>query len=128
LAALKKGLTDLGYIEGKTLKIEYRYAKLDHEYDAVMAELVSRKVTIIFAGNAPAAVAAGKAPRTIPVVLGAVNAPAGLGAVDSLETNQRPFLHTGNGGLYSRTPNAALQRSATANNHFSSHAIWLLMS
>jgi putative tryptophan/tyrosine transport system substrate-binding protein len=94
MAALKKGLTDLGYIEGKTLKIEYRYAKLDHEYDAVMAELVSRKVTIIFAGNAPAAVAAGKATRTIPVVLGAVNDPVGLGLADRLERPGRNVTGT----------------------------------
>jgi putative tryptophan/tyrosine transport system substrate-binding protein len=94
MAALKKGLTDLGHIEGKTLVIEYRYAKLDHEYDAVMAELVSRKVTIIFAGNAPAAVAAGKATRTIPVVLGAVNDPVGLGVVDSLDRPGRNVTGT----------------------------------
>lgn len=94
LAAIKKGLTDLGYIEGKTLKIEYRYAKLDREYDAVMAELVSRKVTIIFAGNAPAAVAAGKATRTIPVVLGAVNDPVGLGVADSLDRPGRNVTGT----------------------------------
>jgi putative ABC transport system substrate-binding protein len=94
VAALKKGLIDLGHIEGKTLVIEYRYAKLDHEYDAVMVELVSRKVTIIFAGNAPAAVAAGKATRTIPVVLGAVNDPVGLGVVDSLERPGRNVTGT----------------------------------
>ena len=94
IAALKKGLTDLGYIEGKTLKIEYRYAKLDHEYDAVMAELVSRKVAVIFAGNAPAAVAAAKATRTIPVVLGAVNDPVGLGLADSLERPGRNVTGT----------------------------------
>ncbi len=94
LTALKKGLTDLGYIEGKTLKIEYRYAKLDHEYEAVMAELVARKVTIIFADNAPAAVAAGKATRTIPVVLGAVNDPVGLGVADSLERPGRNVTGT----------------------------------
>ncbi len=94
LAALKKGLTDLGYIEGQTLRIEYRHARLDHEYDAVMAELVSRKVTIIFAGNAPAAVAAGRATRTVPVVLGAVNDPVGLGVVDSLERPGRNVTGT----------------------------------
>ena len=45
LAAFKKGLSDLGYVEGTNLKIEYRYAKLDRKYDAVMVELVSRKLT-----------------------------------------------------------------------------------
>jgi len=85
MAAFKKGLTDLGYVEGTTLKIEYRYAKLDREYDALMAELVSRKVDVIVAGNAPAAPAAAKATRTIPIVLAAVNDPVGLGVADSLE-------------------------------------------
>ena len=94
MAALKKGLTDLGYIEGQTLKIEYRYAKLDHEYDAVMAELISRKVTIILAGNAPAAAAAARATRTVPVVLGAVNDPVGLGVADSLERPGRNVTGT----------------------------------
>jgi putative tryptophan/tyrosine transport system substrate-binding protein len=94
MAALKKGLTDLGYIEGQTLKIEYRYAKLDHEYDAVMAELLSRKVTIILAGNAPAAAAAARATRTVPVVLGAVNDPVGLGVADSLERPGRNVTGT----------------------------------
>ena len=85
MAAFKKGLADLGYIEGKNLKIEYRYAKLDREYDSVMAELVSRRVDLIVAGNAPAAPAAAKATRTIPIVLAAVNDPVGLGVADSLE-------------------------------------------
>jgi hypothetical protein len=48
----------------------------------VIAELVSRKVAIIIAGNAPAAVAAGKATRAIPIVLAAVNDPMGLGVAD----------------------------------------------
>jgi len=94
MAAFKKGLADLGYVEGKNLKIEYRYAKLDREYDAVMAELVSMKVDLILAGNALAAVAAGKATRTIPIVLAAVNDPVGLGVVDSLEHTGRNVTGT----------------------------------
>lgn len=94
IAAFKKGLTDLGYIEGKNLKIEYRYAKLDQEYHPIMAELVSRKVDIILAGNAPAAVAAGKATRTIPIVLAAVNDPVGLGVADSIEHTGRNVTGT----------------------------------
>lgn len=94
LAAFKKGLTDLGYVEGKSIKIEYRYAKLDQEYDAVMAELVSRKVDIIVAGNASAAPAAAKATRTIPIVLAAVNDPVELGVADSLEHTGRNVTGT----------------------------------
>src|SRR5439155_11089160 len=78
LAAFKKGLTDLGYVEGTNLKIEYRYARLDHEYDAVIAELISRKVNVIVAGNAAAATAAATATRTSPIVLAAVNDPVGM--------------------------------------------------
>lgn len=94
VAAFKKGLTDLGYIEGSNLKIEYRYARLDREYDAVMAELVSRKVDIIVAGNAAAAPAAAKATRTIPIVLAAVNDPVGLGVADNLERPGRNVTGT----------------------------------
>ena len=97
LAAFKKGLTDLGYVEGTNLKIEYRYAKLDHEYDAVMAELVSRKVNVIVAANAAAAPAAAKATHTIPIVLAGVNDPVGLGVVDSL---QRPGRNVSGTTIY----------------------------
>lgn len=97
LAAFKKGLADLGYAEGTNLRIEYRYAKLDREYDAVIAELVSRKVNVIVAGNAAAAPAAAKATRTIPIVLAAVNDPVGLGVADSL---QRPGRNVSGTTIY----------------------------
>jgi putative ABC transport system substrate-binding protein len=97
LAAFKKGLADLGYVEGTNLKIEYRYAKLDREYDDVMAELVSRKVNVIVAGNAAAAPAAAKATRTIPIVLAGVNDPVGLGVADSL---QRPGRNVSGTSIY----------------------------
>jgi putative ABC transport system substrate-binding protein len=82
---LKQGLTELGYVEGKTIRIEYREAVLDAEYHGVMAELVGRKVDIILAANVAAAVAAAKATTTIPIVLLAVNDPVGVGVVKSLE-------------------------------------------
>jgi putative ABC transport system substrate-binding protein len=97
LAAFKKGLADLGYVEGTNLKIEYRSAKLDREYDAVMAELISRKVNVIVAANAAAASAAAKATRTIPIVLAAVNDPVGLGVADSL---QRPGRNVSGTTIY----------------------------
>jgi len=85
IAEFKKGLAELGYTEGENFKIEYCYAKLDDEYHSIMTDLISRKIDIILAGNAPAAVAAGKATRSIPIVLAAVNDPVGLGVVKSLE-------------------------------------------
>jgi putative ABC transport system substrate-binding protein len=85
LAIFKKGLADLGYIEGKSVAIEYRAAKLDSDYSRLIAELIERRVSIIVAANAPAAVAARKATDTIPIVLAAVNDPVGLGLVKSLD-------------------------------------------
>jgi putative tryptophan/tyrosine transport system substrate-binding protein len=85
LEALKLGLTELGYVEGKNLRIEYREAVLDAEYHAVMAELVTLKVDMILAANVAATVAAAKATNSIPVVMLAVFDPVGIGAVKSLE-------------------------------------------
>src|SRR5215204_6270993 len=85
LEVFKQGLTELGYVEGKSIRIEYREAVLDAEYHGVVADLISRNVNIILAANVAAAVAAAKATKTIPVVLLAVNDPVGTGLVKSLE-------------------------------------------
>ena len=85
LEVFKRGLTELGYIEGKNIRIDYREAVLDGEYNSVMAELVGRKVSIILAPNVAAAVAAAKATTSIPIVILAVNDPVRLGLVKSLE-------------------------------------------
>jgi putative ABC transport system substrate-binding protein len=85
LTIFNKGLMDLGYVEGKNIRIEYRDAVLDAEYNDVMADLANRKVNIIVAANVAAAVAAAKATNTIPVVMLAVNDPVGVGVVRSLE-------------------------------------------
>ncbi len=85
LEVFKQGLTELGYVEGKNIRIEYREAVLDAEYHAVMAELVNQKVDIILAANVAATVAAAKATNSIPVVMMAVFDPVGVGVVKSLE-------------------------------------------
>jgi putative ABC transport system substrate-binding protein len=85
LEVFKKGLAELGYIEGKNLRIEYREAMLDAEYNGVMADLVDRKVDIILAANVAATRAAAKATKTIPIVMMAVFDPVGIGVVKSLE-------------------------------------------
>jgi putative ABC transport system substrate-binding protein len=85
LAIFKEGLAALGYLEGKTIVIEYRAGKLDSDYPRLVTELIDRHIDIIVASNAPAAVAASKATRTIPIVLAAVNDPVGLGLVRSLD-------------------------------------------
>ena len=85
LVVFKKGLQDLGYVEGKNIRMEYREAVLDAEYHGVVAELVERKVDMILVANVAAAVAAAKATRSIPVVMLTVNDPVGVGVVKSLE-------------------------------------------
>jgi len=85
LEVFKQGLIELGYVEGKNIRIEYREAVLDDEYRGVMAELVAGKIDIILAANVAAAVAAAKSTSTVPIVMLAVNDPVGLGLVKSLE-------------------------------------------
>jgi putative tryptophan/tyrosine transport system substrate-binding protein len=85
LEVFKQGLSELGYGEGKNIRIEYREAVFDAEYYGVMADLVSRNVDLILAANVAATVAAAKATRTIPIVMLAVFDPVGIGVVKSLE-------------------------------------------
>jgi putative ABC transport system substrate-binding protein len=85
LEVFKQGLAELGYIEGKNLRIEYREAVLDADYHAVIADFINRKVDIIIAANVAATVAAAKATATMPIVMLAVFDPVGIGVVKSLE-------------------------------------------
>ena len=85
LEVFKQGLAELGYIEGKNVRIEYREAVLDAEYHGVMADLVDRKVDMILAANVAATRTAAEATKTIPIVMLAVFDPVGIGVVKSLE-------------------------------------------
>jgi ABC-type uncharacterized transport system substrate-binding protein len=80
------GLRDLGYVEGKSIVIEYRWA--EGKYDRlpnVVAELIALKVDVIVtAGGTPSALAAKHATTTIPIVVTGVGDAVGTGLVASL--------------------------------------------
>jgi putative ABC transport system substrate-binding protein len=83
--AFLQGLRDLGYVEGRNLVIEYRYAEGKPErFPALAAELVALKVDVIVAQNTLVALAAKQATRTLPIVFAAAADPVTSGLVTSL--------------------------------------------
>src|SRR5438445_2441033 len=85
MEAFQKGLQELGYVEGKNIFIEYRYAegKLDR-LPALAAELVRLKVDVIITGGPAATRPAKEATVTIPIVMTQDTDPVGNGFVASL--------------------------------------------
>ena len=85
ISPLLKGLNGLGYIDGKNLAIEYRYAEGKFERLADLAvELVQLKPDVIFAYGGDVAPFAKKATTTIPIVVMVSNDPVQSGLVASL--------------------------------------------
>ena len=69
LAALRNGLRDLGYTEGKNLKIEYRFGDGNPErFTQLLSELVGLKPAVIVVGSNAAVMAAVRATQTIPLI------------------------------------------------------------
>src|SRR6185295_19912287 len=83
--AFLQGLRDLGYVEGRNVVIEYRYAEGKPERLPVLAaELVALKVDVIVTVSNTTALAAKQATRTVPIVFTAVADPVAAGIVTSL--------------------------------------------
>src|SRR5690242_20932164 len=82
----RDGLRERGYVEGRDLTIEYRWAEGAYErFPALIAELIALKSDIIVTAGTPAALAAKRTTTTIPVVMAAVGDPIGTGLVRSEE-------------------------------------------
>ena len=83
--AFRQGLRDLGWVEGKSISIEYRDAEGQADrLSALAAELVSSNVDVIVTVDTPPTQAAKQATSTIPIVIAVSADPVGAGLVSSL--------------------------------------------
>jgi len=80
----RDGLRDLGYVEGRNIVIEYRWAEGKYErFPALIAELIALKVDLIVTAGTPASLAVKKATTSIPLVMIAVGEPVATGLAAS---------------------------------------------
>jgi putative ABC transport system substrate-binding protein len=85
IAPFREGLRNLGYVEGKNIVIEWRWAEGKYErFPSLIAELIASKVEVIVTAGTPATVALKKATTTLPLVMIAVGDPVGTGLIASL--------------------------------------------
>jgi putative ABC transport system substrate-binding protein len=83
--ALREGLRELGYVEGRNLAIKYAWAEGRPDRFPVLArELVDLKPDVILTAGTPGALAAKQATRSIPIVMAVVGNPLEVGLVSSL--------------------------------------------
>jgi ABC-type uncharacterized transport system substrate-binding protein len=82
--ALRTGLRDLGYVEGRNIVIEFRWAKTVDQLSELAAELVRLDVDVIFATSSTEVETARRATKTIPIVFATHADPVSLGHVASL--------------------------------------------
>jgi ABC-type uncharacterized transport system substrate-binding protein len=84
IKALRAGLRDLGYIDGKNIVIHFRWAETAEQLPELAAELVRMNVDVIFASTSTLVEPARQATNTIPIVFANHADPVGIGHVTSL--------------------------------------------
>jgi putative tryptophan/tyrosine transport system substrate-binding protein len=84
IRALRTGLRDYGYIEGKNITLEFRWAETAEQLPALAADLVRLNVDVIFANSSTEVETARRATKTIPIVFASHADPVGVGHVSSL--------------------------------------------
>jgi putative ABC transport system substrate-binding protein len=82
--AMRTGLRQLGYVEGKNIAIEFRWAETVDQLPDLAAELARMNVDVIFAPSSTEVEAARQATKTIPIVFAVHADPVGIGHVASL--------------------------------------------
>jgi putative tryptophan/tyrosine transport system substrate-binding protein len=113
-------LHELGWIEGKNLSIETRWAEGHVErLPTLMNEVIARKVDVLFTYGTPAAIAAKKATATVPIVAAMMGDPLGTGLVASLARPGRNLtgislaMSEGLGGKWMQLLHEAVPRLVT---------------
>jgi putative tryptophan/tyrosine transport system substrate-binding protein len=83
--AFRRGLSELGYFDGKTIAVEWRSSEDDHKrLRAVVAELLNLKVDAIVSGGAAVTRVVKEATSTVPIIMAQDNDPVGNGFVATL--------------------------------------------
>ncbi len=81
--AFRRGLNEVGYVDGQNVTIEFHWTE-DDRLPAIVADLVRRQVSVIATGGQPASLAAKAATAAIPIVFATGNDPVRFGLVSSL--------------------------------------------
>jgi putative ABC transport system substrate-binding protein len=85
IGPFREGLSDLGYVEGRSIFIEWRWAEGKYErFPSLIAELIALNIDVIVTAGTPASLAVKKVTTSIPLVMIAVGDPVGTGLIKSL--------------------------------------------